>query len=115
MDHRAIKPPRMVVRCFAQRDGKQWVAVCVDFNLAAQAGSFVQAKKKLHEQIVSYVRDIINGDDAAFAHQLFNRRAPASIMARYYLILALTRVHRMQGRLKSFFEPVPLAPVPLCA
>lgn len=110
LDSRQVKPPRLVLRCFAQHDEGQWVAVCVDFNLAAQADSLREAKKKLEEQVTCYVRDALVGDDRAFVHELFNRKAPLSIMARYYAAVAATKVHALGDTLVSFFQPVPLQP-----
>ena len=48
--------PRLMLRCFAQKDGAQWVAVCVDLNLAAQADTCAEAKKRLDAQIIHVCR-----------------------------------------------------------
>jgi hypothetical protein len=32
-----VRPNELVLRCYAERKGDHWVALCIDFDLAAQA------------------------------------------------------------------------------
>lgn len=100
---------KLILRCYAEREGDQWVAVCVDLTLAAQADSFQDAKRKLHMQIVSYVRDAL-GEDREHAEELLTRRAPVSVMAKYYLAVVASKLHATHNRICSFFETMPMQP-----
>ena len=42
-----MRSNQLIIRCFAKQEEGLWVAVCVDFTLAAQASSFAEAKEKL--------------------------------------------------------------------
>lgn len=79
----------VVFRCYAEKDGDQWVAFCIDLTLAAQADSFPEARQKLHEQIDGYLYDAIAGEDQEFAGQLLSRKAPLRYRAKYHLYSAM--------------------------
>lgn len=106
----------MFLRCFAQRDGGQWVAVCVDLNLAAQADSYHKARVKLHQQIAWYVHDALVGPDREFAEQLLGRKAPPSLLARYYFAYAVTKIRGIKLGVRIFLDTLPMVPLkPVCA
>ena len=106
-----LTPANLMLRCFAEQADGQWQAVCLDFCLAAQGDSFEEARGKLHAMIVEYVQDALTGEDREFADQLLRRRAPFSLWARYYRLVALSRVGAMQdGFRRLFTEPLPLVP-----
>ena len=65
----------LTVRCMARREGAVWVALCIDFSLAAQGESLSEARSRLHAQIGIYVREAF-GVDAKHAEVLLSRRAP---------------------------------------
>lgn len=75
------------VRCYAKKDGDQWVAVCVDLCLASQAASFEEAKSKLDAQVHDYVYEALTVD-RAHAAELLSRRAPLANRIEYWLIRA---------------------------
>lgn len=75
-------------RCYAQRTHGQWVAICVDYALAAQADSLEAARLKLEHQIDSYTQEAI-GRDAANGAALLNRSAPREFRIRYYVAAIL--------------------------
>lgn len=106
-----MQPQDLILRCYAERQDAQWVAVCLDFSLAAQDDTLEGAKARLEAQIEEYVFDAIAGEDRAFAEQLLTRRAPWPQWMRYYLIKGLASLGFMQqgvGRL--FSEVIPLKP-----
>ena len=91
-------------------DEGQWVAYCLDLNLAAQSDTFKDAKIRLEAQIRGYVADL-NGVDKAHAEYLLSRRAPLNLWARYYFAKvanALSGGLSKLPRLKPFSEPMPL-------
>jgi predicted RNase H-like HicB family nuclease len=77
---------KRVLRCYAEQQAQcLWVAVCVDLNLAAQGETYREVRRKLNEQIDSYVFDALAGDDRPYAEQLLSRRAPLKFFLKYYL------------------------------
>ena len=65
------------------RDG-QWTVMCLNFTLAAQAESLPEAKLKINQQVDMYLKDAIDGQDRAYAHELLSRSAPAKYWLKYY-------------------------------
>lgn len=112
-----MKPQQLLLRCYVEREKSgDWFAICLDLNLAAQAGSMEEAKDKLHSQISSYVREAMTVD-AQYADQLLPRRAPLSFFVRYYWLRfrcslrsrGERRAASMEGK-RAFMEPIPLVP-----
>lgn len=112
----SMRPCELVVRCYAEQGADhQWVAVCLDLALAAQADSFNEAKAKLDEQIREYVFDALAGEDVAHAEYLLSRRAPLRFWLRYWFLILLGRMRNNgngDGRAKQvrFAEQMPLVP-----
>lgn len=101
----------MILRCYGERDGDRWVAVCVDLCLAAQADTFDEARAKLHAQIGEYVYDALAGEDRTYASDLLARKSPLSIRAKYYLYAALANLMRLhRNAVKLFSEVLPVQP-----
>ncbi len=46
---------QLIVECYAEQEGDCWVAVCLNFILAAQGDSFEEVKAKLEAMIKEYV------------------------------------------------------------
>jgi hypothetical protein len=108
-----MNPQQLLLRCYAERepDGK-WFAICLDLNLATEAGTQHEATEKLHAQIVSYVREALTVD-AKYASHLLPRRAPMSFFIRYYWMQLLSLVGALtpgKGKGRPFTEPLPLVP-----
>lgn len=102
------------LRCFAMREkaSGQWLAFCVDLNLAVQAPTLTEAQRKLHEQVVDYIEDL-RGVHAEHAKDLFPRPAPLRIRAWYAFArvvggLALILRGRESTRARPFVEVAPL-------
>lgn len=100
-------PSKLIVRGYVKPDGNQWVAVCIDLSLAAQADSLEAAKRKLMEQIKLYVTEAVTVD-SEHAEYLLNRKAPLIQRAEYYLIALKERFHINGAR--DFSCPIPLVP-----
>lgn len=78
-----MKAKELILRCFVKQDGNQWVAVCIDLCLAAQADSLSDAKTKLESMVHSYLEDAF-GRDNQYADQLLSRKAPLSQVMYYH-------------------------------
>ncbi|MFZ5579878.1 MAG: type II toxin-antitoxin system HicB family antitoxin [Pseudomonadota bacterium] len=102
-------PRQLILRCLASKEDGQWVTFCLDFDLATQADTLEEAKRKLEAQIKEYVYDALAGEDQEFAEQLLSRRAPWHLWLRYYWTKFWSGVRpRKNGLL--FNEHMPLQP-----
>jgi len=111
-----MRPRQLVVRCYAERKQDYWVALCLDFTLAAQGETFQAAKAGLEAQIREYVYDTLVGEDRPHAAYLLTRRAPLRDWAKYFFARGLARMHRRVGTLRThkfFKEVMPMIPA-LC-
>lgn len=108
----AMRVNDLLLRCFAVREGDQWVAMCVDLSLAAQADTLDEAKAKLKEQVGHYLADALIGPDREHAAYLLKRRAPVRIWVAYWMtyLKALFSHHKERLRAMTFSEAVPLSP-----
>lgn len=77
------------MRCYAEKHGALWVAVCIDLSLAAQAESLAEARRKLDAQIKDYVLDALVGDDPAFITQLSAPRGNFDLTRRRHRLDSL--------------------------
>lgn len=116
-------PVNLTVRCMAWPEQGQWVAVCLDLSLAAQAPTVAAARDQLHEQIAAYVHEALT-IDAQHADALLARKAPLRDQLRYRFWQAVARrprLRRMAGQFISrvglalrrklaYSEPLPLRP-----
>lgn len=101
-------PTDLIVKCYAEQEAAYWVAVCLNFNLAAQGESFEEAKAKLEGMITEYVHDALVGEDKPYSAQLLSRRAPLSSWLKYYFIVV--KVALCHGTERTFDETMPLIP-----
>lgn len=100
-----MKLKDLTVRCMVNQEGRVWVAVCIDLCLAVQADSREEAKERLHEQIVLYVREALTVD-ADKAEQLLSRKAPLVDRLRYafwHVVANRPRIRRNLRRLVQSF------------
>lgn len=101
----------IILRCYGERDGDLWVAVCVDLCLAAQGATFDEARSRLHSQIGEYVYDALAGEDRAHASELLSRKSPLSIRAKYYLYAGMANLMKLhRNAVKLFSEVLPVQP-----
>jgi len=107
----AIQTRNLMLRCYANKDGDQWQAFCIDLCLAVQGESFADVRQKLENQMVEYVYDALAGEDREFAEQLLNRKAPFAQIVTYHWIGLMHRFGIFRdGIHKLFKEPMPLVP-----
>lgn len=102
-----MKPQDLILKCYAREEEGSWVALCIDFNLAAQAESCDAAKAKLESMIAAYVREALT-TDAAYSAQLLARRAPWTEWAKYYFYRATAVLHPRDR--SAFHEVMPMRP-----
>ena len=100
-------PIPFLFRCYAFKDDHLWVAVCIDFNLAAQGDSFGQVKSKLSAQIADYFISAIEEEDKGYAEYLLNRKAPLIQRVKYYWFVFLQRLHILKDDCFRFFTELP--------
>ena len=98
----------LVLRCYGHtiNTGK-WYGVCVDLNIAAEAESVDQLKKKLFKQILSYVEAVLDTDDHGSIPDLFERKAPLSDWIKYYFIKSIISIGELKNKL-VFKEFIPV-------
>lgn len=101
-------PTDLIVKCYAEQEGSCWVAVCLNFNLAAQDDSFEAAKVKLENMISEYVYDALAGEDKPYSAQLLSRSAPLSSWLKYYFIVV--KIALCHSKERTFDETMPLIP-----
>jgi len=105
-----MKVDDLMIRCIAMREGGQWVAICLPFDLAAQADTLNDVKAKLDAQIDTYLREALSGQDREHASMLLSRRAPMKYWALYFMAAAIQRIHAAWSPLVQFRTPLKLAP-----
>lgn len=103
-----MNPKQLIVQCYAEQEGDCWVAVCLNFNLAAQGDCFEEVKTKLEAMIKEYVYDAMVGEDRAYCAQLLTRSAPLSTWIKYRIIRL--KVAFWHTRERVFNETMPLRP-----
>lgn len=103
-----MNPKQLIVKCYAEQEGEYWVAVCLNFNLAAQGDSFEEVKAKLEAMISEYVYDALEGEDKPYAAQLLSRTAPLSLWIRYLFIKLKAVLCHTHDHI--FDETMPLRP-----
>lgn len=95
----------MKVRCMTEYDNEvhQWVAMSLEFGLAAQADTESEAKQKLIAQITDYFEEAFGN---SFQEQLLNRKAPFSWYIHYYW-LVLKNSCRRNEKSPLFYQATP--------
>lgn len=99
-----MKSTQLVLKCYAERKGDQWIAVCLDFDLAVQGDSAKEVRSKMHEMIVEYVGDALVGEDREYAGQLLSRRAPLRLYLKWHTMKIVSGLRRTAGSIRNGFE-----------
>jgi len=81
----------MKIRCMTAKQNGLWVAMSLDFGLAAQADNEIDATNKLNEQIKEYIIEAIN-QDKPFQNKLLKRKGPVSWFVIYYWTLVKIKI-----------------------
>jgi hypothetical protein len=103
----------LILRCYCERSGDIWQAFCIDLNLATQGDSPEEVKRKLHEQINSFVYDALVGEDKEYAEQLLKRKAPLEFRLKYHCYKASDSINNTKDKICSTFnEIMPVGPIP---
>lgn len=101
-----MKNQALTLRYYVKRGKSQWVAICIDLSLAAQANSREEAIKKLESMIHSYVEDTL-GKHREYAEQLLSRKAPLSQKIFYHWSVFqqfLSKIFHYKNRNQIFLE-----------
>jgi hypothetical protein len=107
-----MKPQDLILRCYAEKKGEIWQAICLDLNLAAQGDDLEDVKSRLKGMVDSYVYDALAGDDQEYADQLLARKAPFGFWVKYYWYKIGNRANSAKNGLHSLFHTkLPMAPV----
>jgi hypothetical protein len=103
-------PPKMNVRCYGYRTRSgSWIASCVDLSLMVERPSMQESIKALQEQIVLYVRSVLDTEHKESISYLLPRPAPWSEQLLYQLISMACRFKRIcKGTAFNFTEEYPL-------
>lgn len=96
------------MKCYLEHEEGSWVAVCLDFNLAAQASTPKSAKTKLGAMIHSYLEEAFT-TDREYADQLLTRKAPLQMWMRYYWICVMSAIRKNQRSVFNEVMPLRLA------
>ncbi len=103
-----MHPDKLVLRCYAEEEAPcLWAAACIDLNLAVQGETYREVRRKLNDQIDSYLYDAMVGEDREYVEQLVPRRAPVKFFLKYYRIHLKLFVRR---KVRDFLRVVPLQP-----
>ncbi len=83
----------MKIRYLIERSGGLYVAMSLEFGLAAQANTLAEAKTKLESQIAEYIEDINEEKDDFQKQYLLNRKGPWQCFLLYYVACLLNKLH----------------------
>ena len=107
-----MKPIDLILRCYGERKGDVWQAFCIDLNLAAQGKTAEEVKRKLEQQIQSYLYDALAGADKEYALQLLSRKAPLSFRVKYHYYKLLCKIGGTKEDIcRIFNSPMPMVPL----
>jgi len=83
----SLRPENLVLRCYGYRkkDGT-WYGLCLDLNIAAEAGNRDELVKKIGDMIKSYLVTVFDTDDKGSIPHLLKRKAPISDWLHYYIL-----------------------------
>jgi hypothetical protein len=101
-----MAPKHLILRCYGQRKDGKWFGVCLELNIAAEADSLPELKKKINSMISSYIEAVCETDDKASIPDLLRRRAPLSDWIHYYSIRAFCSIANLPDKM-TFDEIMP--------
>ena len=99
----AIKPEKFILRCYGYKFGdKPFVGICIDLNIAVQADTPVELKKKMNEAINSYIETVLDTEDKSSIAILMGRRAPFRDRVFYYILKIIVKIKQIPPNFFSF-------------
>ena len=106
-----MNPKQRILRCYAEKKDGIWQAFCIDLNLAAQGETHDEVRTKLHQQIVSYLYDALEGEDKEYATQLLDRKAPMVFRIKYAFYRIKKHFYKAKDGINHIFnEIIPSTP-----
>lgn len=105
-----MNPFQRRLHCLVKREPEgYWAAYCLDFTLYAVGDTQEEAKARLIEQVIDYIRDAVVGDEVAHGGRLLTRRAPIGDWVGFYARLGWQHLSHLSESI-AFRPIVPLAP-----
>lgn len=101
-----MNPKQTILRCYAEKKDNIWQAFCIDLNLAVQGETRDEVRTKLHQQIVSYLYDALEGEDKEYAAQLLNRKAPIGFRIKYAFYKILMNFYKAKDGINHIFNEI---------
>ena len=89
-----------VARCMAEAKDGQWWAICIDFDIAVQGGSFADVREALNEAISLYLERVSEMEPEE-QHRFLGRRAPWHIRAKLHLLPLLAKLQSRDGEMRQ--------------
>lgn len=103
----------LLLRCYAQRYGNLWHAMCTDLDIAADGATLEEAKAALATCVDLYLEGVegLATDDL---HRAMTRRAPWHVRTKMALLAWLQRSRGRNASSLAFVLDFP-APIPVHA
>ena len=102
-----IRPDNLILRCYGYRSRKgSYTGVCIDLNIAVQANSPEELKRKMSDALTSYLDAVLDTDNKESIPYLIRRRAPLRDWLYYYFIKAVVFIREFPGNF-TFQEYIP--------
>lgn len=84
-----------VLRCYARPERDHYIGQCLELDLAVQADSIPEVRRKMEECLQSYLESV----DAENVRDLFPRPAPSHVWLDYYRVCLLVAFHQLLRQL----------------
>jgi hypothetical protein len=113
---KATKTVPLFLRVYGELTADVWSLICLEFNVAAQAETLIEARYKLRLIVTSYLLDALaeDGLDRTHASTLLRRKAPSIFWVKYYVYSIKGWLFGSIGGCKSDhiaeFEMIPMVP-----
>ena len=92
-----ISPMNLVLRCYGyKKKDDPWIGICIDLNIAVQADSVEELKKKMNDAIGSYIDLVLDTNDNDSIPSLLLRRAPLKDQLFYHAIKCFVFIKKIQ-------------------
>ena len=82
----------------------QWIVTCLDFDLASQDDTFEDAKRRIYDQIETYIETASALDGGIHIEQFLNRKAPLKDWLLFYIAPVFSFFHSSFLNIKGYKE-----------